>query len=98
LIAPPRVYIVNAPFGAKIRIMASCTKLWSDALAKADKLVEAYAKAENKSESAAEEPERVREQGDEAMRKCFATRVKNDPAFARLTKQAQQVADTVMGK
>ena len=32
------------------------------------------------------------------MRKCFAQRVKSDPAFAQLTKQAQEIVDALAGK
>ena len=96
-IVPPRVYILSAPI-ANIKMMAPCEKLFKDASAKADKMFEANQKSPNKKESIVDEVEQLREQGDEAMRKCFAQRVKSDPAFAKLTKQAQEFVDALAGK
>jgi hypothetical protein len=97
-IVPPRVYILSAPI-AKIRMMPACEKLFKDADAKADKMVADNEKSKAKSDEAiGEESERVREQGDEAMRKCFAERVKTDPVFARLTTQAQDFVDALAAK
>jgi hypothetical protein len=97
-IAPPRVYLVSMPMVPKVKLMATCEKLLKDAEAKANRMFEANEKAANKSETVTDEMERVREAGDEAMRKCFATRVKSDPAFVRLTKQAQEMVEALAGK
>lgn len=97
MIAPPRVYIVSAPI-AKIKMMVPCEKLFKDADAKADKMVADNEKAKARNEKIVDEAEKVRDQGDEAMRKCFAERVKSDPVFARLTKQAQEFVDTLAAK
>lgn len=96
-IAPPRVYIVSAPI-AKVKMMAPCEKLFKDAVAKADKMFEANEKSANRKESVVDEVDGLREKADEAMRKCFAQRVKSDPAFARLTRQAQELVDGLGGK
>ena len=74
-------------------MMAPCEKLFKDADAKAERMFEANEKSANKNENVIDETERCREKGDEAMRKCFAQRVKSDPAFARATKQAQEIVD-----
>ena len=96
-IVPPRVYIVSAPI-AKIRMMPPCEKLMKDAEAKADRMLETNEKSSDRKESVVDEAERLREQGDEAMRKCFGARVRSDPAFARLTKQAQEIVNALVGK
>jgi hypothetical protein len=96
-IVPPRVYILSAPV-AKIRMMAPCEKLFKDAAAKADRMFEANEKSANKKDGVVDEVDHLREQGDEAMRKCFAQRVKSDPAFAKLTKQAQEYIDALARK
>lgn len=98
VLAPPRVYLVSMPITPKVKLMPACEKLVKDADAKANRMFEADAKAANKSETVIDEMERVREAGDGAMRKCFATRVKSDPAFARLTKQAQEIVEGLVGK
>jgi hypothetical protein len=96
-IVPPRVYILSAPI-AKIRMMAACEKLFEDAVAKADRMFEDNEKSPNPKDSIADDADRMREQGDAAMRQCFAQRVKSDPAYARLTKQAQDFVDALAGK
>jgi hypothetical protein len=96
VIASPRVYIVSAPI-AKIKIMAPCEKLFKDADAKADRMYQANEKSRTPRESITDETEALREKGDEAMRKCFAERVKSNPAYTRLTKQAQEFVDALAG-
>lgn len=97
-IVPPRLYVVSAPLAAKIKMMAPCEKLFKDAEAKANGMFRLNEKSATSNENVVDETERVREQGDEAMRKCFATRVKSDPAFARLISQAQEIVDALAGK
>ena len=58
----------------------------------------AIEKSPNQPGTVVDDVDRLREQGDEAMRKCFAQRVKSAPAFARLTKQAQAYVDALAGK
>jgi hypothetical protein len=96
-IVPPRVYILSVPI-TKIRMMAPCEKLLKDASAKAEKMYEVIEKSPNQQGSVVDDVDRLREKGDEAMRKCFAQRVKSDPAFAKLTKQAQEFIDALAGK
>ena len=96
-IVPPRVYILSAPI-AKIKMMPPCEKIFKDAVAKADKLYETRDRSAEPKESVTDAAEGIREKGDEAMRKCFAQRVKSDPAFAKLTKQAQEYVDALAAK
>jgi hypothetical protein len=87
VIAPPRVYVVSAPI-APIKMMPACEKLAKDADARAGRMQRA------KSDAA----EAVRQKGDADMLKCFAEQVKTTPAFARLTKKAQEIADGLVAK
>jgi hypothetical protein len=88
-----RLYIVSVPASAEIKLMPACEKLWDDALAKSNKLLESNATSGNKDEKLFDEQNRMQDQGDAAMRQCFAERVTSDAAFAKLTKQAQEVVD-----
>ncbi len=88
-----RLYIGSVPAGSEIKLMPACEKLWDDALAESNKLLEAYSASGNKDEKLFDEYSRMQEQGDAAMRQCFAERVKVDAAFVRLTKQAQGIVD-----
>ena len=92
-IVPPRVYVVSMPAAAKIKMMAPCAKQFKDAEAKATRMLEQTQRSETKEEKQVDEFDHSREQADEAMRRCFATRAKSDPAFARLTRQAQEIVD-----
>jgi hypothetical protein len=96
-IVPPRVYILSAPI-TNIKMMPPCEKLFKDAAIKAEKMYEAIEKSPNQQGTIVDDVDRLRERGDQAMRKCFAQRVKSDPAFAKLTKQAQDYVDALAGK
>jgi hypothetical protein len=96
-IVPPRLYVLSTPI-AKIAMMPPCAKLLKDAEAKADKMVADNEKSKTPNDNVGDEAEKLRDQGDEAMRKCFAERVKSNPEFARLTKQAQDFIDGLATK
>jgi hypothetical protein len=96
-IVPPRLYVLSTPI-AKIAMMPPCARLLMDTEAKADKMVADNEKSKTPSETIGDEAEKLRDQGDEAMRKCFAERVKSNPEFARLTKQAQDLIDALAAK
>lgn len=97
MIAAQRAYVLSLPLDAKLTMIPACEALWTDANAKADKMFEQSPTPEDR-EKIADEVDRVREQGDAAMRACFGERIKADPAFARLTRQAQDWADRLAGK
>jgi hypothetical protein len=87
VLAPPRLYVVSTPI-APIRMMPACEKLAKDADVRAGRMQRGGSDA----------AEAVRQQGDADMLKCFAARVKSSPEFARLTKQAQDIADGLVAK
>lgn len=97
IIAAPRAYVLSLPLDAKLAMIPACEALWSEANAKADKMFEQSTTPEDR-EKIADEVDRIREQGDVAMRECFGERIKADPAFARLTRQAQDWADRLAAK
>jgi len=96
-IVPPRLYVLSTPI-AKIAMMPPCARLLKDAEANADKMVADNEKSKTPNDNIGDEAEKVRNQGDEAMRKCFAERVKSNPEFARLTKRAQDFIDALLAK
>jgi hypothetical protein len=97
VIAGSRVYVLSAPI-AQIRMMAPCEKLFKDAEARAAGLYETNEKSKAPKDSVTDEADGLREKGDEAMRKCFAQRVKTDPAFMRATRQAQELVEALAAK
>lgn len=88
-----RLFVVSMPSSAETKLMPACEKIWDEALAKSNKLLESSASSGNKDEKLFDEQNRMQDQGDAAMRQCFAERVTGDPAFARLTRQAQDTVD-----
>lgn len=88
-----RLYVVSVPASAEIKLMPACEKIWDEALAKSNKLLESNSAPGNKDEKLFDEQNRMQDQGDAAMRQCYAERVTGDAAFARLTKQAQDIVD-----
>lgn len=97
MIVAPRAYLLSVPLDAKLKMIPACEALWSEANAKADKMFDQNTTPEDR-EKIADEIDRVREQGDAAMRECFGERIKTDPAFAQLTRQAQDWIDRLAGK
>ena len=97
VIAGSRVYIVSVPID-EIKMMAPCEKLFKDAAARAERLYETNDKSKTPKENVSDVADGMREKGDEAMRKCFAQRVKTDPAFVRATRQAQDIVDALAAK
>jgi hypothetical protein len=88
-----RLLIVDAPVSVDLKMMPECEKLWNDAVAKADQLLREFAANERKDQKIADQAERAQSEGDEAVRQCFAGRIRNDAAFATLTRQAQYLVD-----
>ena len=77
---------------AQVQPLTDVEKRGDSRVARAERLYE------TKKGSVTDEADGLREKGDEAMRKCFAQRVKSDPAFAKLTKQAQEYVDALAAK
>ncbi len=85
-----RLFIWSAPAQAKVAINPACEKVWKDAAARADKAAEEFKKSDPKDDNPSE---RILQEGDDAFRRCFAERAPNEPYFAALTKQAQELVD-----
>jgi len=93
-----RLYVVSAPIAATVPLMPACEALWNEAQSKASKVLDAYADSGRKDEKLFDEYNRVQEQGDAAMRQCFAERVRSDAAYGKLVKQAQDIVDQLTAK
>lgn len=87
------VWQVQAQVAAAIN--PACEAIWNDAVAQGDKAYEAYQASDPKDEKLFEEQTRLLQQGDDALRRCFAARVKSEAYFPALVKQAQELVDKV---
>jgi hypothetical protein len=82
----PLVFVVSAPAHARIEIMTACQEIWRQAERKA-----AHPTASAKDADKARE--RLEEEGDAAMRRCFGQRAQSQKFFSPLTNQAQAWLD-----
>ena len=73
--------------------MPDCAAVWNAAQTKADAAYEAYRASDLKDEKKFEDSKTIRDNADTGYRKCFAARVKDEPYFAEITKQAQELVD-----
>jgi hypothetical protein len=98
VIVGQRLYVVSAPVSTELKLMPACEAIWTEAQTKSNKILEAYSANDRKDDKLFDEHSRVQEQGDAAMRQCFAERIRSDAAFSGLTKQAQAIVDQLTAK
>lgn len=78
----PLVFVISAPARTKTAIMAACEEIWRQAERKA-----AHPSASEKDPDKARD--RLEEEGDAAMRRCFAQHARAQKFFSPLARQAQ---------
>jgi hypothetical protein len=88
-----RVFVVSAPAIAKVNQIPACREIWSAAERKTAAAREANAASEPKDDKLSDQTTRLEEEGDAALRRCFAERAKRERFYAALTKQAQALVD-----
>jgi hypothetical protein len=92
-----RVLVASIQRKAPIAKIAACEKIWTDALARSDKLQAEYRASGLKDEKLFDESNRVEEEGDKDYRACFNQRAPREPFFAGLVKEAQDLVDRLAG-
>ena len=95
MVRADRLFIWSAPTQAKVVVNPACEAIWNDAVARVDKAYETYQKSDPKDEKLFEEQTRILQEGDDALRRCFAERAAAEPFFPALVKQAQELVDKV---
>lgn len=98
VLTPSRLFIVTTPVAAKIKLMPVCETFWTDAMEKSESLSKAYRDGGLKDDKLLDQQSKTQEQGDIAMRKCFAEKLPSDAAFQRLVKQAQDIVDQLAAR
>jgi hypothetical protein len=102
---PPEEIIVSAALGERVYVatlnvkgtaapIAACAELWERSLLESEAVYESYRTTEPKDEKLFDRYVKMQEVGDEAFRRCFAERAKNERYFADLTKAAQALLDS----
>ena len=76
---------------AKVGPIPVCEAVRADLVKQSEKMFEAYQKSNLKDKKAFDKSTVLREEGDNAFRKCFSTAAPKEPAFAAVVKQAQSL-------
>jgi hypothetical protein len=91
-----KMYLAYGEIGPAVQV-AACTAIRTDYSKKAD---EAAEKLERKqiTRKAYDKLGDLRQQGEDAFKRCFTERAPQQPAFAEATKQAQALLEAAIGK
>lgn len=92
IVGKDRAFVAIAPLDAKIEAIPACTAIWDAAKKKLDALA---ATPNSKTADPGEAANEIREAADQAYRRCFAEEVKAASFFAAVTREAQQLIDTL---
>jgi hypothetical protein len=90
---PDRVFILSAAASTKITPIKACDAVWEASERKAKTLYDAYQASGLKDQKVFDQYTRTQEEGDAAFRRCFNERAKNEPFFAALTRQTQELVN-----
>jgi hypothetical protein len=90
-----RVFVVSAEVQSNIDQIAECKDVWDGFKKKSDAAFAAYQASELKDQKAGDDMTRYEEEGFRAYCRCFEQRVKMEPYFKQLTKQAQTLVDNL---
>lgn len=91
-----KVYIVYGAIEPVVRVPA-CTAIRAEYSKKAEQAEEKL-RQKQIDKKAYDKLGNLREQGDQAFRRCFKERAPQQPAFAEATRQAQALLETALGK
>jgi hypothetical protein len=90
-----RVFVISTEAQSNIDQIAECKDVWDGFKKKSDAASAAYQASEDKDQKATDDTVRYEEEGFRAYCRCFEQRVKTEPCFEQLTKQAQTLVDTL---
>ena len=90
-----RVFVVSTEVQSNIDQIAECKDVWDGFKKKSDAASAAYQASELKDQKATDDTVRYEDEGFRAYCRCFEQRVKMEPCFKQLTKQAQTVVDSL---
>ena len=88
-----KVTVISAPAAPEIKMIPACEAVWKASEAKAQTIYDRYKGGDLKDEKLFDNYTKAQEDGDAAMRKCFAERAPAAPFFAAARKQAQELVD-----
>ena len=90
-----RVFVVSTEVQSNIDQIAECKDVWDGFKKKSDAASAAYQASELKDQKATDDSLRYEEEGFRAYCRCFEQRAKMEPFVKQLTKQAQNLVDSL---
>jgi hypothetical protein len=93
-----RVFIVDEKLDKAMGPIAECDEVTKIAQKKADEADRAYAASDPKDEKLADVGSKLRNDGDEAFRRCYGEKVKPLPMFKTASDQARAILDALPAK
>jgi len=90
-----RVFVMSTEVQSNIDQIAECKDVWDKFKKKSDAAFAAYRELELKGQKPIDDSVRYEDEGFSAYCRCFEQRVKMEPFFKQLTKQAQTVVDSL---
>jgi hypothetical protein len=90
-----RVFVVSTEVQSNIDQIAECKDVWDKVKKKSDAASAAYRELELKGQKPIDDSVRYEDEGFRAYCRCFEQRVKMEPFFKQLTKQAQTLVDSL---
>jgi hypothetical protein len=90
-----RVFVVSTEAKSKIDQIAECEDVWDKFKKKSEAASAAYRASDLKDQKAIDDKNGYEEEGFRAYCRCFEQRVKMEPYFKQLTKQAQTLVDNL---
>jgi hypothetical protein len=88
-----RVFVMSERLAKPIKPIPACAAIWRDYQARADKTFAAYQASRASDTKLFDAYVALQNEGDVAHRQCYGQRIRDDPAFAALVRQAQALAD-----
>jgi hypothetical protein len=90
-----RVFVVSTEVQSNIDQIAECKDVWDKFKKKSDAAFATYRALELKGQKPIDDTLRYEDEGFRAYCRCFEQRVKMEPFFKQLTKQAQTLVDSL---
>jgi hypothetical protein len=98
VIQGPKIFVVSAPTGFEIKVVAACDEIWKASEKKASALQEAWSATERKNEKIYDAYSKAQQDGSDAFRACMFQHIAKADFLPTLTAQAQALADLLPAK
>jgi hypothetical protein len=93
----PRVYVLSARPQRAIAMIPACNAVWQAAVKKWEEALGSERASDVQDDARPDKAAAIENAGDKAFHRCFAEKAKNAEFYAALKRQAQGLADRVVG-